>query len=263
MTIRAALEVRLGECGLELHPDKTRIVYCKDGKRRRKYPNTKFEFLGYDFRARGAKKRSSGELFTSFLPAVSKRALKSMRQATRARNFRNRTDMNLSDISHEYNSVLSGWWRYYGRFYPTAMQPVFYHFNKTLVEWAMRKYRRLKGHKERASLFLQGISKRQPRLFTHWTITGVPIWPGAPPRENSTGRLSEATERPRRTESGNLRLSRLCDTVETQSERRVARDNPNPRKEPETSQKGFGKGTTRGAGGKNPGTHQLLWSERQ
>jgi len=173
LAIKAALAARLAECGLQLHPDKTRIVYCKDGKRRRKYPNTKFEFLGYDFRARGAKKRSSGELFTSFLPAVSKRALKSMRQATRARNFRNRTDMSLTDISHVYSSVLSGWWRYYGKFYPTAMHPVFYHFNKTLVEWAMRKYRRLKGHKERASLFLQGISKRQPRLFIHWTMTEV------------------------------------------------------------------------------------------
>jgi len=81
--------------------------------------------------------------------------------------------MSLGDIACAYNSVLSGWWQYYGRFYPTAMYPVFYHFNQTLVEWAMRKYRRLKGRKIRASLFLQGIWKRQPHLFIHWKLTTV------------------------------------------------------------------------------------------
>jgi RNA-directed DNA polymerase len=40
LALKAALQARLAECHLELHPTNTKIVYCKDGKRRRKYPNS-------------------------------------------------------------------------------------------------------------------------------------------------------------------------------------------------------------------------------
>lgn len=168
LTIRAALEDRFAECGLEMHPDKTHVVYCKDGSRKAKHPNTKFDFLGYTFRPRVVKNRKRNSLFVSFTPAVSSKALKSMRETTRKLNYRNRTDLSLRDISRLHNPVMRGWIAYYGRFYPSAMYPVFRHFNKTLVAWAMRKYRRLKGHKTRASLFLQKLAERQPSLFVHW-----------------------------------------------------------------------------------------------
>jgi hypothetical protein len=48
------------------------------------------------------------------------------------------------------------------------MYPVLKHFDRTLVAWAMRKYKRLKGHKIRASLFLESIAERHPDLFVHW-----------------------------------------------------------------------------------------------
>ena len=67
-----------------------------------------------------------------------------------------------------FNPVLRGWLQYYGRFYPSAMYPVLRHFNQTLIAWAMKKYRRLKGHKTRAGHFMEGIAKRQPHLFVHW-----------------------------------------------------------------------------------------------
>ena len=175
-TIMAALKERLAECGLEMHPDKTHIVYCKDGSRKEKHPNTKFDFLGYTFRPRVVKNRKRNSLFVSFTPAVSSKALKSMRETTRKLNYRNRTDLSLGDISRLHNPVMRGWIAYYGRFYPSAMYPVFRHFNKTLVAWAMRKYRRLKGHKTRASLFLEKLAEQQPRLFVHWqqgTIGGL------------------------------------------------------------------------------------------
>ena len=79
-----------------------------------------------------------------------------------------RTELSLRDISRLHNPVLRGWVAYYGRFYPSAMYPVFRHFNKTLVAWAMRKYRRLKRHKIRASLFLENVAENQPHLFVHW-----------------------------------------------------------------------------------------------
>jgi RNA-directed DNA polymerase len=166
--IKVALAARLTECGLVLHPDKTQIVYCKDGSRKGRYPNTQFDFLGYTLRPRIVKNRKRNSVFVSFTPAVSSAALTAMRQTTRQRNFRNRTDLSLDDIARYHNPVLRGWLEYYGRYYPSAMYPVLRHFNQTLIAWAMRKYRRLKGHKVRAARFIEGIAKRQPHLFVHW-----------------------------------------------------------------------------------------------
>ena len=171
--IKAALQARLAACGLEMHPEKTHIAYCKDAKRRGKYPITKFDFLGYTFRPRIAKNRHSNTLFTNFSPAVSAKALKSMREKTRKLNFRNQTALSLQDISRLHNPVLRGWLAYYGKFYPSALAPMFGHFNKTLVAWAMRKYKRFEGHKTRASKFLGKIAETQPGLFVHWQ-RGVP-----------------------------------------------------------------------------------------
>lgn len=168
LAIKAALAERFAQCGLEMHPDKTHIAYCKDGSRKGQYPNTKFDFLGYAFRQRVVKNRKRNSLFVSFTPAVSVSALKTMRENTRRLNYRNRTELSLDDIARLHNPVLRGWMAYYGRFYPSAMSPVLKHFNETLVAWAMRKYKRLKGHKIRASLFLESIAERHPDLFVHW-----------------------------------------------------------------------------------------------
>lgn len=166
--IKEALSARLAECHLELHPAKTRIAYCKDANRRGLYHTTKFDFLGYTFRPRSAKNNRRSCLFVGFSPAVSSTALKSMRQTTRRLNFRNRTDLNLDEIAQRFNPVLRGWLNYYGRYCPSAMAPVLRHFNKTLVAWAMRKYRRFRGHRRRAGRFIEVIAKRQPDLFVHW-----------------------------------------------------------------------------------------------
>jgi len=168
LAIRAALEARLAECGLTLHPEKTKIVYCKDGKRKGMYPVTEFDFLGYTFRPRKAMNSKRKSLFVSFTPAVSATAVKAMRQNTRKRNFRNRTDLEPADFARIYNPVLRGWFEYYGRYNPSAMDSVFKHFNKTLVMWAMRKYSGFYRNKKRASAFVKGMAKRQPRLFFHW-----------------------------------------------------------------------------------------------
>ena len=160
------LEKRFKECGLEMHPDKTKVVYCKDDDRREDFSETSFDFLGYTFRPRGAKSRY-GKLFTSFLPGVSKEALKAMNMETRRRGFRNSTELELNDISRMYNRVLMGWFNYYGKYYPSALAPLWRHFNRTLVAWAMRKYKKLKG-KTRAINMLERIAKENPRLFVHW-----------------------------------------------------------------------------------------------
>jgi len=151
-----------------MHPTKTRIVYCKDGQREGKYPNRKFDFLGYTFRPRLVRNSRRDSMFWSFTPAVSAVALTAMRQTVRKLNFRNRTQITLEDISRELNPVLRGWLEYYGRYCPSAMYPVFRHVNRTLVAWAMRKYKRFGRHRTRASLFLESVSGKNPRLFAHW-----------------------------------------------------------------------------------------------
>lgn len=166
--LRAALEARFAQCGLQMHPDKTKIVYCKDVQRKATYPNTQFDFLGYTFRPRLVKNRRRNSMFVSFTPAVSRSAMTSMRKTTRKLNYRNRTHLSLADIARLHNPVLRGWLGYYGRFYPSALYPVLRHFNQTLVAWAMKKFRGLKGRKIKASQFLKDIAAKSPHLFVHW-----------------------------------------------------------------------------------------------
>lgn len=163
------LRKRFKECGLELHPNKTKIVYCKDDNRKGNYPNTRFEFLGYDFRRRRVQNKDK-ELFLSFTPAVSKSAQISMRAKIRKWKFYKRTDLNLNDIAKMANPILRGWIEYYGRYNRSSLYSVFNHFNRTLATWTRRKYEKLKGHKMRAIIFLDKLSKREPHLFAHWKI---------------------------------------------------------------------------------------------
>lgn len=164
------LKKRFEECGLELHPDKTRIIYCKDSKRTREYPNKSFDFLGYTFRPRTCKNKKKNILFTSFMPAVSNTSLKAMRQKTRKMNWRNRTNLHLVEIAQKYNPVLRGWLNYYGAFRKSGLDSMWKHFNKTLVVWIMSKYKQFKGHKIRAVKFLKKIMRENPDLFVHWKI---------------------------------------------------------------------------------------------
>lgn len=165
--LRDALGKRLSECGLELHPEKTKIVYCKDDDRRENYPVTKFDFLGYTYRSRRSKNRW-GKYFVNFLPAVSNRAKKEMHQVLRSWKIHLRSDKTLLDISRMINPLLRGWINYYGKYYKSELYCVFQHLNRTLARWATRKYKRLRGHKRRAMFWLGKIASRDPSLFYHW-----------------------------------------------------------------------------------------------
>lgn len=168
--VKAALQARLAECRLELHPTKTRIVYCRNGKRKEKHPNIKFDFLGYCFRPRLVKNSQDNTLFCSFSPAVSPSALKSMRAKIREFGFRRRTELSLAEIAHRINPLLRGWINYYGRYSPSALAPLLRYVNQTLLAWARRKFKRFKAHEIRASHFLQRLSRRSAHLFVHWRL---------------------------------------------------------------------------------------------
>jgi len=174
-TLKVALQARLAECHLEMHPTKTKIVYCKDGKRKGKYPNVKFDFLGYCFRPRRVRRLRDNSLFGGFNPAVSSSAMKAMRGTIRDLNLRRQTQLSLQDIAQQLNPLLRGWIAYYGRYAPSALYPVLRYVNQTLVAWAMRKFKRFKRHKVPASQFLQRLATECVDLFVHWRIgmTGV------------------------------------------------------------------------------------------
>jgi group II intron reverse transcriptase/maturase len=168
--LKAELQARLGECGLEMHPTKTKIVYCKDGKRKGRYPNVTFDFLGYQFRPRKVRNSRNSELFCSFTPAVSPSALKTIRSTVRDLNIRQRTQRSLDDIASMLNPLLRGWIGYYGRYNRAALETMLRHVNLTLVGWAMRKFKRFQGRKVAAARFLEKLVRIQPALFEHWRI---------------------------------------------------------------------------------------------
>ena len=166
--VMAELQSRLAECGLEMHPTKTKIVYCKDGRRKGTHPNVSFDFLGYCFRPRRAKSARSTDVFCGFNPAVSAAALKSMREKIRDLNIRRRTHVTMAEIARKINPILRGWNEYYGRYTPSALDSIFLYVNQTLHAWMMRKFKRFKGHKARAWLFLEKLNRERAELFVHW-----------------------------------------------------------------------------------------------
>src|SRR5215471_11466933 len=122
--LKAELQIRLAECRLEMHPTKTKVVYCKDGKRRGKYPNVQFDFLGFCFRPRRVQRQRDKVLFCGFTPAVSPSAMQAMRKAIRDLNLRCQTQLSLQDIAQQLNPLLRGWLAYYGRYAPSELYPL-------------------------------------------------------------------------------------------------------------------------------------------
>jgi len=167
--IKDTIDKRLNQCGLELHPEKTKIVCCKNTSRRENYPNGKFDFLGYTFRLRLSKSRH-GEFFVSFLPAVSNEAAKSIRKTIRSWRLHRMTDKSIKDLAHMFNPIIRGWVNYYGQFYKSALRPVLNQLNGSLQRWAMRKYKKLRRRKRRAFYWLGRIAKQMPYLFAHWRL---------------------------------------------------------------------------------------------
>ena len=174
--VAGALADRMEQVGLRLHPEKTRIVYCQDGKRRRSHEHTSFTFLGYTFRQRSARDRR-GRLFSAFLPAVSKEALKKISAEVRSWRLHLRIAHTFADLARRINPIVRGWMQYYGAFHRSALYPLMGRINSYLVRWIRRKYRRHRA-KKKALQCWQGIVDRYPRLFTHWAwVHSVPrVW---------------------------------------------------------------------------------------
>jgi group II intron reverse transcriptase/maturase len=167
--LKESLEKRFAECGLQLHPEKTKIVYCKDDDRRGNSKNESFDFLGYSFRARRSKNRF-GKFFVNFSPGVSNAATKAIREEIRRWQLRCRIDKWIDDLARMFNPVIRGWITYYGRYYKSALYPTFRYLDQCLANWAMAKYKRLRRHRQRAGHWVSKTASRDPRLFAHWPL---------------------------------------------------------------------------------------------
>jgi len=165
--LMSALKSRFAECGLELHPEKTKVVHCRDGKRKEEAEHVSFDFLGYTFRTRLSATRY-GELFVNFAPAVSAKALKAMRHKIRRWGLFRWSNLSIEEIAARLNPVVRGWINDYGRFRKTGLHPVLEYIDHQLIRWAMGKYKQLKGRRTRAFLWMGRLAKRFSGLFEHW-----------------------------------------------------------------------------------------------
>jgi len=168
--LRDAIGQRMVEVGLKLHPDKTRVVYCKDSNRRGKFGNISFTFLGYTFRPRRARNKRKGVNFTSFQPAMSREKLIEKGREVRHWRLHRRPNDTLGDLAEAINPIVRGWMTYWGRFYRTEMIPLLRRINTYLMRWARKKYKRLHGFKRLKAWWLR-VTQRDPDLFAHWDWT--------------------------------------------------------------------------------------------
>jgi len=166
--LRAAAAKRLGALGLELHPVKTKIVYCKDANRPGDFEHTSFDFLGYTFRGRLAK--GPRGYFTGFSPAISAKAKKAKGRQIRAWHLNRRSGTDLSRLAEAINPQVRGWINYYGAFYRSELRFLAWRINEHLTRWAMHKFKRFRGKYAKAMAWLQKVYQHQPRLFAHWQL---------------------------------------------------------------------------------------------
>ncbi|WP_232292748.1 group II intron reverse transcriptase/maturase, partial [Saccharopolyspora erythraea] len=167
--MRAAIADRMAEVGLRMHPDKTKIVYCQDSKRRLSYENTAFTFLGFTFRPRVARSKH-GNKFTGFLPAISKGALNKISREVRSWRLHLRTGHTFAALARRINPVVRGWMQYYGAFYRSALHPFLQRINAYLMRWIRKKYKRLRQSKKAKACWAR-ITTQHPRMFAHWAWT--------------------------------------------------------------------------------------------
>lgn len=161
------LNHRMSECRLDLHPEKTKVVYCKDGRRKGDHPHTCFDFLGFSFRARTVQDKQ-GNLFTGFNPGVSRKVLKRIHETLRRMNINRATWADLRQLADWLNPMVRGWVTYYGKFYPQPLKRALVKIDLRLGRWARNKYKRLRGHKRQSWAWVKKVRMAQPTLFAHW-----------------------------------------------------------------------------------------------
>ena len=167
------LDKRFKTFGLELNLEKTKIVYCKDKHRKGNYENIAFDFLGYTFRTRSAIDKK-GIRFSSFLPSMSDKAQKAIREEIRSWRIQLRVNKSLQDIANMLNCKIQGWINYYSHYYKAGINTILEYINTILIKWVKRKYKTIRSTKK-ATNWLAEIAQRDTKLFAHWKYGILPM----------------------------------------------------------------------------------------
>lgn len=167
LDLREAIRERLLKCKLELHPVKTKIIYCKDSNRKGKSDFEKFDFLGYTFRPRSSRNRW-GKLFVNFSPAISKKAILKIKDEVKEWRRKVKPNEDLKEMAAMINPIVTGWINYYGKFFESELWKLMNHFEETLTRWAWKKYEKLKQSWRKGKKWLEINKDRNPNLFKHW-----------------------------------------------------------------------------------------------
>ena len=165
-----AIGLRMRSVGLELHPEKTKIVYCRDYRRKGKYPTVKFDFLGYSFQPRSAKSKKTGKLFLGYDCALSISSRKRIADKLGELEVEKLSFKSIVGIAQFLNPMIRGWVNYYGRFRGYELSKVFQLLRKRLVRWARKRYKRYKTSLNRAYRWLERVRLQYPYLFYHWQL---------------------------------------------------------------------------------------------
>jgi len=165
-----ALKKRLNECGLEAHPDKTKIVYCKNSNRKEKYPVICFDFLGFQFKPRKSRNKK-GQIFTAFSPSMSPKAFKRIKDRIRQRNIINWVTRTPMDIAKALNPSIRGWLNYYGHFgRKDGVYLLSRYLDQVLMLWARKRYKRFNRSYRKSGSFINKLRKQARYLFAHWNM---------------------------------------------------------------------------------------------
>jgi RNA-directed DNA polymerase len=163
-----AIRNQMGKCKLRLHPEKTKVVHCKDSNSNDQHPNVSFDFLGYTFKPRKCLNKRTGQTFCGFTPAVSRKSLTKMTVKIEKLQIQRMSGKTLADIAVILNPKLRGWINYYGRFTPSALARFLYNLDRRLVKWARVRYKRFKTSMRDAHKWLSAEARQNPNLLAHW-----------------------------------------------------------------------------------------------
>lgn len=169
------IQERMACTGLELHPEKTKIVYCRDHRRKVKYPVVKFDFLGYSFQPRSSRSKKSGRFFLGYDCAISIGSRKEIGSKLRELNISKFTYKSIVGVAHRLNPMIRGWVRYYGKYKMYELTKVFRLLSCRLVWWARKRYKRYKTSIKRGYKWLKRIREQFPNLFYHWNFPQINV----------------------------------------------------------------------------------------
>ena len=159
---------RMTQCQLELHPLKTKIVYCKDFKRKDKHEHVQFDFLGFSFQPRSTILKRSGSIRTQFDLAISRASQKKIVEEVNSFRIHRWSNGTIEEIADELYSKLQGWINYYGKFRKWEFLNIFRRLSYRLMRWVQNRYKIL-GVNE-AYEWLRLYQKEHPNLFVHWRV---------------------------------------------------------------------------------------------